>query len=199
MRPLLLFAHGAGAPSSSAWMKRWSARLGSFADVVSFDYPYMAAGRRTPDPLPRLIEAHRSALHAARCDRTGRVVLAGKSMGGRVGCHLALEEPVDALVCFGYPLRGAGKSGKLRDAVLLELRRPVLFVQGSLDPLCPLDTLSAVRTKMQAPSELYVVEGGDHSLAVKKTVLARSGRTEADVDSAILEAVLGFLRAQWTA
>src|SRR5688572_9530930 len=121
MRPLLLFAHGAGAPSSSGWMRAWAERLQSAGDVVTFDYPYMRERRRAPDPLPRLIEAHRAELAAARRERTGPVVLAGKSMGGRVGCHVALEEPVDALICFGYPLRGAGKSGKLRDQVLLEL------------------------------------------------------------------------------
>src|SRR5690606_36186237 len=121
------------------------------------------AGRKRPDPLPKLIAAHAEALEqATRRRRAGPVVLVGKSMGGRVGCHLALERPVAALVCLGYPLRSP--TGKLRDEVLLALRTPVLFVQGSRDPLCPLDGLERVRRRMKAPSTLHVVEGGDHSL-----------------------------------
>jgi len=195
MRPLLLFAHGAGAPSSSTWMRAWADRLQTAADVVTFDYPYMRERRRAPDPLPRLIEAHRAALREALRGRDGSVFLAGKSMGGRVGCHVALEEPVAGVICFGYPLRGAGKSGKVRDAVLLELSAPVLFVQGSRDTLCPLETLQAVRTKMQARNELHVVDGGDHSLLVKKTDLARSGLAQSDVDRGVLDAVVRFVRA----
>ena len=195
MKPLLLFAHGAGAPSSSSWMRAWANRLQSVADVVTFDYPYMRERRRAPDPLPRLIEAHRAALHEARRERNGSVLLAGKSMGGRVGCHVALEEAVDGVICFGYPLRARGKSGKLRDAVLLDLRSPVLFVQGSRDALCPLETLQAVRDKMQAKNELYVVEGGDHSLLVTKTELARSGRAQSDIDRGALDEVVRFVRS----
>ncbi len=80
------------------------------------------------------------------------MVLAGKSMGSRMGCHVSLEEPVVCLVCFGYPLRAAG-SGKLRDAVLLELSTPILFVQGTRDELCPLDDLEKVRARMNAANE----------------------------------------------
>jgi predicted alpha/beta-hydrolase family hydrolase len=108
-RPLIVFAPGAGAPSTSGWMQAWKGRLGTFADVVCLDYPYMVEKRRAPDPLPRLIAAHRAALAVARDGRAGPVFLAGKSMGGRVGCHVSLEEHVDGLVCFGYPLQGAGK------------------------------------------------------------------------------------------
>src|SRR5512133_1820140 len=153
--PLILFAPGAGAPSTSPWMGRWAAHLSSYGTVVRFDYPYMLAGRRAPDRLPALVAAHRAALdQAGRRDRVA-VVLAGKSMGSRVGCHVALEEPIAALVCLGYPLRGG--RGELRSDVLLALRTPVLFVQGSRDALCPLDALDEVRRRMQAISGLHVV------------------------------------------
>ncbi|HTN50950.1 MAG TPA: alpha/beta fold hydrolase, partial [Anaeromyxobacter sp.] len=165
-RPLLLFAPGAGAPSTSPWMERWAARLGGPGKVVRFDYPYVKEGRRAPDRLPVLVEAHRAALAAARARHPGPAVLAGKSMGGRVGCHLALEAEaaVAALVCLGYPLRG--QRGDLRDQVLRALRIPILFIQGTRDPLCPLEALEAVRARMRAPSALHVVEGGNHSLEV---------------------------------
>jgi predicted alpha/beta-hydrolase family hydrolase len=184
---LVLFAPGAGAPSTSDWMKAWRRRLSKLGKVVTFDYPYMKEGRRAPDKLPRLIEAHRAALARVRKRHGGPVVLAGKSMGSRVGCHAALEEPVDALVCFGYPLQGM--SGAIRDEVLLKLRAPTLFVQGTRDPLCPLGLLAKVRRRMKAPSTLHVVEGGDHSLLVPK----RAAEPQADVDRRIADAVREFL------
>ena len=193
-RPLILFAPGAGAPSSSAWMKGWAARLAELGEVVPFDYPYARQGRRTPDRLPVLVAAHRTALERARRDRGGvRVILAGKSMGSRVGCHVSLECPVDALVCLGYPLRGRG--GALRDEVLLALATPVLFAQGTRDPLCPLEELEAVRAHMRAPSSLHPVQDGDHGLVVGRRRLKARRMTQEDVDRGTLQAIRGFLQA----
>ncbi len=194
-RPLILFAPGAGAPSTSAWMAAWAARLAELGEVVRFDYPYVEQGRRTPDRLPVLVAAHRDALERARRDRGGGpVVLAGKSMGSRVGCHVSLESPVDALVCLGYPLRG--QNGALRDEVLLALRTPVLFAQGTRDALCPLDQLEAVRARMRAPSALHRVEGGDHGLRVGKRELQARGEAQEGVDRRTLDAIRSFLSVQ---
>src|ERR1700724_4379918 len=107
-KPLFLFAPGAGAPSSHPWMLGWKERLSSIGDVRTFDYDYMREGRRRPDPLPLLIAAHRQALRDARKDEKQSVILIGKSMGGRIGCHVALEESVAGLVCLSYPLCGGG-------------------------------------------------------------------------------------------
>jgi uncharacterized protein len=202
--PIILFAHGAGAPSASGWMKAWAERLGAFGEVVAFDYPYMKAGRKSPDRMPVLLAAHREALAEAR-QRFGEdraVVFAGKSMGSRMGCHLAVElhqqaapdaeaKIPAAVICFGYPLRGSG--GALRDEVLRALDRPILFLQGSRDALCPLPDLEQVRGQMRAPNHLFVVEGGDHSLAVRKRGPAGSPGTQQDWDTRILAAVGGFL------
>jgi uncharacterized protein len=200
--PLILFAHGAGAPSSSHWMQAWAERLRSVGPVVPFDYPYMKAGRKTPDKMPVLLQAHREALAQARAEHGPQrpVVLAGKSMGGRMGCHLAVElaaesTPVAAVICFGYPLRAAG-SGASRAEVLLALTTPVLFLQGSRDPLGPLDDLAAARSQMTAPNHLFVVEGGDHSLEVRKRAAAAAGQSQAAWDAALLDAIVTFLRGQ---
>ncbi|BDG04139.1 alpha/beta fold hydrolase [Anaeromyxobacter oryzae] len=190
-RPLVLFAPGAGAPSSSPWMSRWAERLGAAGEVVRLDYPYVKAGRRSPDRLPVLVAAHRAALAAARGPSPRSAVLAGKSMGGRVGCHVALEERVAALVCLGYPL--VGQRGQVRDEVLLALRTPILFVQGARDRLCPLDRLEDVRRRMAAPSALHVVEGGDHSLVVGVRALEAAGDTQDGVDTRAAAAILAFV------
>jgi predicted alpha/beta-hydrolase family hydrolase len=174
-------------------MERWAARLGALGPVVRFDYPYVLAGRRAPDRLPALVAAHREALARARAAHPGPAVLVGKSMGSRVGCHLSLQPGAGAaaLVCLGYPLRGA--SGELRDEVLLALRTPVLFVQGTRDHLCDLVELEGVRGRMRAPSALHVVEGGDHSLEVGVRALRARGETQEDVDARAFEAVRRFL------
>jgi uncharacterized protein len=173
-------------------MQRWKERLSTIGDVVTFDYSYMREGRRRPDPLKELVAAHRLALAEARQKIAAPIILIGKSMGGRIGCHVALEEKVDALVCLGYPLCGAGDRTRLRDEVLLSLQTPVLFVQGTRDSLCPLDLLQRVRAEMKAPSVLHVVEGGDHSLLVSKSQLRATGERQEDVDQRILDVIARF-------
>jgi predicted alpha/beta-hydrolase family hydrolase len=193
VKPFFLFAPGAGAPSTHPWMQRWRDRLATIGRVALFDYAYMRENRKRPDRLPQLIAAHREALAQDRQDEDSATSLIGKSMGGRIGCHVALEEKVDGLVCFGYPLCAMGDREKLRDEVLRALRTPILFIQGTRDPLCPLDLLERVRMEMKAPNVLHVVEGGDHSLSVLKRQLQAKGETQDDVDQRILHAIAGFV------
>jgi len=193
-RRLILFAPGAGAPSSHPWMQNWKRRLSEIGEVETFDYDYMRAGRKRPDPLPLLIAAHRAALQAAReKNQPDSTLLIGKSMGGRIGCHVSLEEKVDGLICLGYPLCAMGDRTKLREEVLRALTTPVLFVQGTRDALCPLDLLEPVRAGMKVPNLLHVVEGGDHSLRVPKRQLQTAGETQEDVDQRAFEAVAAFV------
>jgi len=132
-RVRFLFAPGAGAPSTSAWMQAWTARLGRIGDVATMDYPYMLQGKRRPDRQPTLVAAHREALATLRANASrpaagpavdGPVFLIGKSMGSRMGCHLTVElqgappSPVAGVICLGYPLV-SGSSGAMRDQVLL--------------------------------------------------------------------------------
>jgi predicted alpha/beta-hydrolase family hydrolase len=173
-------------------MQAWKERLRGIGDVETFDYDYMAGRRGRPDPLPLLVATHRQALHDARKIANQPPILIGKSMGGRIGCHVALEEPVAGLVCLGYPLCGGGDPRKLRDKVLRQLQTPILFVQGTRDPLCPLDLLENVRREMTAENFLHVVEGGDHSLLVGKRQLKTAGETQQEVDDRVLQAVAEF-------
>ena len=194
-RIAFLLAPGAGAPVSHPRMRTFARLLGSIGRVEPFDYPYMIERRGRPDPLPKLVAAHRAALTALREKHDGPIVLAGKSMGGRVGCHVALVEPVAAVISFGYPLCGAGDRSKLRDQVLLDLQTPVMFVQGTRDPLCPLELLEGVRKRMPAPSTLHVVDGADHSLLIAKTALKASGSTQGEADAQISTAITRFVKA----
>src|SRR5947207_6203495 len=193
IKPFFLFAPGAGAPSSHPWMQRWKQRLSVIGEVETFDYAYMRERRNRPDRLPQLIGAHRQALATVRERFVGPIFLIGKSMGGRIGCHVALEENVNGLICLGYPLCAMGDRTKLRDEVLLALPTPILFVQGTRDALCPPDLLERVRAEMNAPNSLHVVEGGDHSLRVPKRQLQATDETQEDIDERILRSIAGFI------
>lgn len=190
--PTLLFAHGAGSRPDHPWMRVWAERLGAFGAVRTFPYDYIEAGRRRPDPLPRLIDRHRAELAVVRASG-GPIVLVGKSMGGRVGCHVsALEPDVRAVICFGYPLLSS--TGVVRDAALQAVPAPLLLVQGTRDPLAPVDRLLDVVAGCPRPPRVHLVDGADHDLRVGSRALATSGRTAEDVVGDVLRAVLAFLR-----
>ncbi len=174
-------------------MQRYAQHLSKFGRVRSFDYPYMKEGKKRPDPAPKLIEAHRAELLAGRKKWGPRVILAGKSMGGRIGCHLALDEDVLGVLCLGYPLKGMGKGSALRDQVLLDLRAPACFVQGTRDSLCPLDLMKATLEKRPYPSMLHVVETGNHSLEPTRTYLKETGMTQDQQEAETCAAIERFV------
>jgi predicted alpha/beta-hydrolase family hydrolase len=179
-------------------MQAWKQRLEGVGTVETFDYEYMAERRRRPDPLPILVARHCRALNEMR-KPSQPVILIGKSMGGRIGCHVALEESVAGVICLSYPLCGGGDPRKLRDKVLRDLRTPILFVQGTRDPLCPLELLENVRREMKAENFLHVVEGGDHSLLVAKKQLRAAGETQEEADARILAAIAEFVYGRFSA
>lgn len=155
---------------------------GAGIPVLTFDYPYMEAGRKAPNPAKKLLACHRAALTVMR-DRVARVVLAGKSMGGRMGSHLAAGEgpaadgePVAGLVFFGYPLVGVGKTEPRDVSHLSEVGAPMLFVQGTRDRLAPIALIRGVAKSLPA-TDIHVVEDGDHSFRVLK----RTGRDPQEV------------------
>jgi hypothetical protein len=173
-------------------MQRTRRKLETLGVVDCLDYPYQLQGRKLPDRLPVLVRWHRQALERLQTAHGEPVVLVGKSMGGRVGCHVALEvEPKPAaLVCLGYPL--VGQNGSVRDEVLRALTTPILFVQGTRDALCPLPHLAQVQAQMRAPNQLYVVEGGDHSLTVDKARLKTDASSQEQVEDAIIQRIRTF-------
>jgi hypothetical protein len=153
--------------------------------VVRFDFPYRTAGRRAPDRLPVLLDTLRTVVqrHAP-----GAVVLAGKSMGGRVASMLADELAARATVVFGYPFHPPGKPDQTRTAHLATLRTPMLVLQGERDPF---GTPEDVRC-YALPASLEVVwfRDGDHSLAPRR----KSGCTAAQHLAAAIGHSIEFLR-----
>jgi predicted alpha/beta-hydrolase family hydrolase len=178
-RPLVLLAHGAGAPLDSTFMAGTADGLvGRGLCVARFHFPYMErrvreGTRRPPDRAPRLIATWRAMIDVARRWRNrGPIVVAGKSMGGRMASMLlAAGDAPEAVgaVWFGYPLHPPGKPEKLRADHLPDVPVPQLFLSGTKDPLCDLSLLRHVLRRIGASARLETVEGGDHSLAVKRS------------------------------
>lgn len=198
LSPVVIFAHGAGAPSSSDWMLRWKSMLKETlhaTDVVTFDYPYMSGGKkRAPPKAEKLVEFHSHIVKETATKFPGHpLVLAGKSMGSRVGCMVASMEDINvsAVLCLGYPLKGI--NGAVRDDTLLQLTVPTMFVQGSKDGLCPLEKLETTRKKMKALNELHVIDGGDHSFKVGKKHLQAKGSTQDEAEVAAVKAIAAFI------
>lgn len=173
---LVVLAPGAGADLRADFMAHFARRLSERgATVCRFNFLYSERGRKTPDRQPVLETTYGEVLeHALREKRPARVVLGGKSMGGRIASHIvAGGVEVDGLAFLGYPLHPPGKPDRIRDSHLRDIAVPMLFVAGTRDPFCPLKTLDRVRSKLHAPTEVFVVEDGDHSLKVRTS----SGRS----------------------
>lgn len=189
-----MLAPGAGAPKTHPFMEHVSRGLAD-ADlrVVRFNFLYMEAGRRSPDRQPVLEETFRGVLDSLSDERSGRrVVLGGKSMGGRMASHVAAARvEADGLLFLGYPLHPPGRPEKLRDRHLYDIDKPMLFVEGTRDPFCPLGTLERVRAKLPAPNELVVIEDGDHSFKVRKS----SGRSTTDAWNEIVDEAASWIGA----
>ncbi|KAG6467497.1 hypothetical protein ZIOFF_074688 [Zingiber officinale] len=196
--PLVVFAHGAGAPSSDAYTfrrryapqygKRWSCTwLTWFADISG-------GKRKAPPKAEKLVDHHLDVVKDAVSKHPGNpLVLVGKSMGSRVSCMVTTKEdiPVAAIVCLGYPLKGI--NGAIRDETLLQLETPTMFVQGSKDGLCPLDKLENTRKKMKCPSVLHVIDGGDHSFKIGKKQQQSTGVGQDEAEQGALKAMAEFV------
>lgn len=162
--PMMVVAHGAGTNQRHPMVSGIAeavARAGHA--VMTFDYPYAAAGRRAPDRAPKLLACHRAIAHEARRLSGAAPVLAGRSMGGRMATMVAAEgADVAGVVCLAYPLHPAGKPDRLRVDHLPSVRVPMLFFQGSRDPLSRSELFDAhIRTLPNAT--VIDMDGADHS------------------------------------
>lgn len=191
--PTLILAHGAGAPMDSGFMDEMTTRLAAHGvNVLRFEFPYMAqrrvdGGKRPPNPAPKLLEYWREVYATVRPYVAGRLVIGGKSMGGRMASLLADELGCDALVCLGYPFYAAGKPEKPRVEHLAGLRTPTLIVQGERDALGNREAVAGYA--LSANIEVLWLEAGDHDL---KPLKASGFSHEQHLETAA-RAVAGFL------
>ena len=183
---LFVCAHGAGGHMADRGMLAVTERLrGRGLDVVRFNFLYRAQGSSRPDPMPRLTACIAAVVaHARREVAPERLILGGRSMGGRAASMLAADGfACDALLLLAYPLHPAGQPEKLRDAHLARIGVPVLCLNGTRDALCRRDLMERAVGRLDRWT-MHWLEGADHSFHVLK----RSGRSDADVLDEVADA-----------
>ena len=163
--------------------------------VATFDFPYMAQGRKVPDKGPVLKAHWREVIDAARADPAlaGRpLFIGGKSMGGRIASQVAARHVpgIAGLVYLGYPLHPPGKPDQRRDRHLPDITEPMLFVQGTRDAFGATDEIRELLPRLNARTSLYEVQDGDHSFNVRVGV---TGKRPDAVLTEIFDAVASFI------
>ncbi|MDX1483938.1 MAG: alpha/beta family hydrolase [Alphaproteobacteria bacterium] len=186
----LALAHGAGAPMDHPFMETVARGVAAAGfRVVRFEFPYMARrradGRKCPpDREPVLREAF-----AEVTDRLGRgrLVIGGKSMGGRIASMMADGLGVRGLVCLGYPFHAPGRPERVRADHLRDIKTPTLIVQGERDPFGTREEIAGYTLGRNV--EVHLLPDGEHSFKPRK----KSGHTEAGNLAEAVATVAAFL------
>jgi predicted alpha/beta-hydrolase family hydrolase len=187
----LVLAHGAGGPMESPFLTKAATGIAAAGvRVVRFEFPYMEArrrGERSGPPDPESVLRRRWLDVIAQLGGGARLVIGGKSLGGRIASLIADEAGARGLVCLGYPFHPPGKPERLRTAHLEHLCTPALLVQGTRDPFGSRDEVSGYRLSSRV--RLAWIEDGDHSFKPR----ARSGRSEEEALDEAVALVIAFL------
>ncbi|HVX10589.1 MAG TPA: alpha/beta family hydrolase [Pirellulales bacterium] len=190
-RCTVALAHGAGAGMDTPFMGWFAAELAKRGlRVARFEFPYMAERRRIgkrgpPDKQPVLIETWREVIETLGPDR---LVIGGKSMGGRIASMVADPAKVGGLICLGYPFHPVGKPHQLRVEHLQTLTTPTMILQGTRDPFG--NQAEVAGYGLSNSIELHWLEDGDHDFKPRKG----SGRTQADHWNAAADSIEAFIR-----
>lgn len=176
-----VLGHGAGASQDSGFMVMFASGLAARGlDVMTFNFIYMEQGRSVPDQKGKLESCFRAVIDAAvkhRKLKNNRLLLGGKSMGGRIASQVAataseekepLANQINGLVFLGYPLHPPGAPAKLRVEHLPQIRKPMLFVQGTRDALGSPEEIQPYIKGLRPAAKIHSIEGGDHSFKAPK-------------------------------
>lgn len=191
----IIVAHGAGNDMNNPLIVFLSEGLAEVGyPTLRFNFPYKEKGRKAPDPEGVLISTWQRAYEFFSEWGPGRIVAAGKSMGGRIALQMVAEGLLHAegLIFLGYPLHPPGDKERLRVAHLLRVTVPLLFFAGTRDSLCDLSLLKRVVKQLSVPWGLEVIEDGDHSFHVPKS----SGLTQEEIYRRILRKTVQWLRSE---
>ncbi len=189
-RAVFVYAPGAGSNVHDPYGRYACRELAAHGmTALRFQFPYAEEKRRAPDRTPVLEATWRAMIEQAR--KPGdKLVVGGRSMGGRIASHVVAQgERVDALVLFAYPLHAPARPDQWRDAHLPAISVPTLFCSGTRDAFATAEELRAVAAKMERAT-VHLLEGADHGYAVA----AASGRTRQDVWAEAVETMLIWLK-----
>ncbi|CDU02752.1 putative Alpha/beta hydrolase [Vibrio coralliirubri] len=186
-----IFAHGAGAGMDHEFMQSVAKGLAfKGIRVIRFNFPYMIkraedGKRRPPDRAPKLLEAYQEIIEQVDADK---LVIGGKSMGGRMASHLSEVDKVAAMACLGFPFHPPGKPEKYKGEHLAELAKPCLILQGERDTFgkreefADFDLSDSIRVEF--------IPDGDHSFKPRKS----SGYTEQQNIALTVEKLAAFIK-----
>ena len=192
-----VFAHGAGAGMTHTFMQAFADGLAARRiATLRYQFPYMQRGSRRPD-APALAHAAVRAACAAAAQRAPNLALfaGGKSFGGRMTSQAQAAAPlagVHGLIFVGFPLHPPEKPSFERAAHLADVAVPMLFLQGTRDELAEPALIADAVKRLGARAVLYSIDGADHSFHVLK----RSGRSDAEVLAALLDATAEWIARQ---
>jgi uncharacterized protein len=173
----IILGHGAGAGQSHPFMQLFARGLAERGfDTMTFNFVYMEHRRGAPDPKAKLEACYRAVIEAAQKHKRlkgNRVVIGGKSMGGRIASYLAARpdgftQKIAGLIFLGYPLHAPQRPEQLRVVHFADIRQPMLFVQGTRDPFGTPVQLEPILAVLDPPAQIHKVMGGDHSFSLPR-------------------------------
>jgi hypothetical protein len=195
-RACYVLAHGAGAGMTHPFMAAIADRLAERGvATLRYQFPYMEQGSKRPD-APKLAQAtvRAAVAEASRLVPKLPLIAGGKSFGGRMTSQAQAESPlagVRGLAFLGFPLHAAGRPSEERAAHLFEVKIPMLFLQGTHDALADIALMRKLVDKLGKRATLMEIADGDHSFHVP----ARTGRTDDEVRTGMLDALAGWIDA----
>jgi predicted alpha/beta-hydrolase family hydrolase len=190
----IILAHGAGNDMNHPFMSYFHEALAAAGLLsIKFNFPYTEQGRKAPDRPAMLEQTWVAIANAVANDgnwRPRRLFLAGKSMGGRMASMAVAQGlPCDGLIFLGYPLHPPKQPDKIRTEHWPAIHCPTLFLEGTRDTLCDLNLLNASLPKLGGHVNLTVIEGGDHSFKVPKSL----GQDQDGVYADMVQSILGWV------
>jgi len=171
----IILGHGAGSNQLSPFMQLFASGLAERGlDALTFNFVYMENRKGAPDTKAKLEACYSAVIDAATSHKKlkgNRLLIGGKSMGGRIASQVAAtgDERIAGLVFLGYPLHPPGQPQKLRTDHWPSIKAPMLFVQGTRDAFGTPDEINPILKKLKLKASMYVVETGDHSMKVQKS------------------------------
>lgn len=165
---------------------------------IRFEFPYMARRRedgrkRPPDRQSRLLSHFRELVQQVQDERGGRILVGGKSMGGRMASLLAadpeLAGTLAGCLCFGYPFHPPGKPERWRVGHFDGFHCPVLIVQGTRDAFGKPKEVDDCAAVSASSCHIHWLDGGDHDFRP----LARQPETQTSMIGAAAQTAARFI------
>lgn len=162
--------------------------------TLRFNFPFAEAGKRSSADSPAVLKkALRAALATLGRDPTAapaHLFLGGKGLGAKVAAQVASTRvQCEGIFFLGFPLHAQDRSDKIQAEHLYRLIAPMLFVQGTRDRRCDIDTLKKALVRVGAPTTLHLAHNADQNFKMLK----KADRTSEEVRAQITESVAAWV------